>query len=90
MENKKLEFKASGVYFDGARRYEIQISSALDVARYRMTTRHTVGRSEVVRGRWQKVRRDKKSGYAYITMRGKRLYFRDFKINWAYQLAFLK
>ena len=39
MENNKSEFKATGIYFDGARVYEIQIARSGDAARYRMTVK---------------------------------------------------
>lgn len=56
MENNKSEFKATGIYFDGARVYEIQIARSGDAARYRMTAKYVVRDSEVTRGRWQEKR----------------------------------
>lgn len=38
MENNKSEFKATGVYFDGARAYEIQIARSGDAARRKHDT----------------------------------------------------
>lgn len=87
MENNKSEFKATGVYFDGARVYEIQVSRSGDAARYRMTVKYRVRDSEVTRvrdsevtrGRWQEIRYSKRNGYAYITMYGKRIYLHKFQ-----------
>lgn len=79
MENNKSEFKATGVYFDGARVYEIQIAPLRDAARYRMTVKYVVRDSEVIRGRWQEIRYSKRNGYAYITMYGKRIYLHKFQ-----------
>ena len=78
MENNKSEFRATGVYFDGARKYEIQIARSGDAARYKMTVKY-VRDSEVTRGRWQKIRYNKRNGYAYITMYGKRIYLHKFQ-----------
>lgn len=77
-ENNKSEFKASGVYFDGAITYEIQIARSGDAARYRRTVHYVVRDNEVTRGRWQEIRYNKKNGYAYITMYGKRIYLHKF------------
>ena len=76
MENNKSEFKADGVYFDGAREYEIQISRAGDAARYRRILRLYSG-TKVNIGRWQEIRYNNK-GDAYITIYGKRIYFYNF------------
>ena len=78
MENNKSEFKASGIYFDGASEYEVQISHSGDAARYRVTTHFAVRDPEVTRGRWQEIRYSKRSQYAYITMYGARLYLHKF------------
>lgn len=79
MENNKSEFKATGVYFDSARMYEIQIARSGDAARYRMTIMYVIRDSEITHGRWQKIRYSKKNGYAYIVMYGKRLYLHKFQ-----------
>lgn len=79
MENNKSEFKATGVYFDGARKYEIQIARSGDVARYRMTVKYVVRGCVVTQGRWQKIRYSKRQGSAYITMYGKRIYLYKFR-----------
>ena len=79
MENNKSEFKANGVYFDGARMYEIQVSRSGDAARYRMTVKHVVRDNEVTCGRWQEIHYSKRNGYAYITMYGKRIYLHKFQ-----------
>lgn len=79
MENNKSEFKTTGIYFNGAREYEIQIAHSGDAARYRMTVKYVVRDSEVSRGRWQEIHYSKRNGYAYITMYGKRLYLHKFQ-----------
>lgn len=78
MENNKSEFKATGVYFNGARVYEIQIAHSGDAARYRITVKYVVRDREVTRGRWQKIRYDRR-GAAYITTYGKRIYLYKFQ-----------
>lgn len=79
MENNKSEFKATGVYFDGATVHEIQISHLGDAARYRTTTKYACRPDEIARGRWQEIRYSKQNGYAYITMCGKKLYLHKFQ-----------
>lgn len=79
MENNKSEFKATGIYSDGARVYEIQIARSGDVARYRMIVKYVARDSEVTRGRWQEIHYSKRNGYAYITMYGKRIYLHKFQ-----------
>ena len=80
MENNKSEFKATGVYFDGAREYEIQISDSGDAARYRRILRLVSG-TKVNLGRWQEIRYNNK-GDAYITVYGRRIYLYNFlRIN---------
>lgn len=80
MENNKSEFKATGIYFDSARVYKIQIARSGDAARYVRITKYVVRDNEITRGRWQEIRYSKRSGYAYITMYGKRLYLHKFQI----------
>ena len=76
MENNKSEFKTDGVYFDGAREYEIQISHAGDAARYRRILRLSSG-TKVNLGRWQEIHYNNK-GDSYITMYGRRIYLHNF------------
>ena len=79
MENNKSEFIATGIYFDGARVYEIQIARSGDAARYRRTVKYVICDNVVTRGRWQEIRYSKRNGYAYITMYGKRIYLHKFQ-----------
>lgn len=78
MENNKSEFKATGVYFDGATLYEIQIARSGDAARYRVTTIFVVRDNKVSCGRWQEIRYSKQ-GDAHISMYGKKLYLHKFQ-----------
>lgn len=79
MESNRLEFKATGVYFDGATEYEIQIARSGDAARYKATTKFVVRDNEVSHGRWQEIRYSKRGNYAYISMYGKKLYLHKFQ-----------
>lgn len=84
MENNKSEFKATGVYFSGARVYEVQIARSGDAARYRVTVKYVNRDNEVTRGRWQEIRYSKRNSYAYITMYGKRIYLHKFQRVYQY------
>lgn len=78
MENDKIAFKATGFYFEGATTYEVQLSFRGDHARYRATTKYTCKKPEISQGKWQEIKFNK-DGWAYITVKGKKLYLHKFQ-----------
>ncbi len=82
MENNRSKFEPHGYLINGiTEKLEIQISQSGDAARYQFTVRWPSRDTEVIHGRWQKIRYSKRNNSPYITMFGKKLYLTNFMHN---------
>lgn len=82
VETNRSKFKSHGYFIESlATLIEIQISNSGDAARYRSTTDYQIKGIEIIHGRWQEIRYNKKNNRPYIYKFGKRLYIDNFIRN---------
>ena len=79
METNRSIFVRNGYLINSLiEQLEIQISDSGDAARYQSTIHWSSRGTEVIHGRWQKIRRSQKEYRPFITREGKRLYIDKF------------